>query len=129
MKHFPKLILAVASIALLAASFHAAKVAAHRDGGAVQRTTFRIPAHETPQSFEETIRNGEVVGMTAIKAGGGRVVLKAQSKPTCATSCPAGQHLSCWEDEEQMMSMCACSGGTGTPHGTITFIVDGAQLQ
>jgi hypothetical protein len=43
-----------------------------------------------------------------------------------STSCPAGQHLYCYEDHEQMMSVCVCaqSGGGGKIQGTLTLISD-----
>jgi hypothetical protein len=107
MRYIPKVVLAVAAVALLTATFFAANVHS-RATDSRQTQTVTVKAGEKPASFEETIRNDEVVGMTAMKPGGGRLVLNAQSNATCATSCPAGQKLSCWEDEEQLMSICVC---------------------
>lgn len=66
-----------------------------------------------PDTFDAVLRNGEVVGMTGVMKDGRRLAFKAQSKPTCATSCPAGQRLVCWENEAEMMSMCVCTSGGG----------------
>jgi hypothetical protein len=53
--------------------------------------------------------------------------LKQQSKPTCATGCPAGKTLHCWEDEEQMMSICVCGGG-GASDGKYDGTIDSAEF-
>jgi hypothetical protein len=66
-----------------------------------------------PDSFDAVVRSGEVVGVTGVMKDGRRIAFKSQSKPTCATSCPAGQSLICWESEAEMMSMCVCGGGGG----------------
>lgn len=124
MNRFSKIVLAVAATALLAASFYAAKVSARRGSTHLkpQNTSMITPA-EKPANFEQTVRNGEVVGMAAISASGSRTVLKARSQPVCATSCPAGQKLSCWEDEVQQMSICVCGTG-GKKHLTIKKYLD-----
>lgn len=126
MKYSEKIMLALALIALLSATVYGATL--FRPSGFTlaalsQTTTIRATAAEKPTSFEQTIRNGEIVGMTAVKAGGARLALRAQSTPTCATSCPAGQKLSCWEDEQQMMSMCVCGTG-GKKHLTVKKYLD-----
>ena len=107
MRYISKSVLAIAAVTLLTAIFYAANVHS-RPASSGRTQTVTVPAGEKPASFEETIRNGEVVGMTAMKPGGGRLVLNAPSQATCVTSCPAGQKLSCWEDEEQLMSICVC---------------------
>jgi hypothetical protein len=61
-------------------------------------------------SFEAQYNGDKMVGMTGIKKDGTRFDLKAMSKPTCATSCPAGEHLYCWESETEQMSICVCHG-------------------
>jgi hypothetical protein len=61
-----------------------------------------------PNGFEAQMRGDEVVSMTVVKKNGHRLALKVQSKPPCSTSCPAGQKMSCWEDEKQQMSICVC---------------------
>jgi hypothetical protein len=66
-----------------------------------------------PDSFDAQIRNGAVVGMSAVSKDGSRLSLKQQNKPTCATSCPEGQKLTCWEDDEQQMSICVCGSSGG----------------
>lgn len=126
MKYSEKIMLALALIALLSATVYGATLFKPNGfaGAAVsQTTTIRVTPAEKPASFEQTVRNGEVVGMTAIKTGGARVALRAQSNPTCATSCPAGQKLSCWEDEVQMMSLCVCGTG-GKKYLTVKKYLD-----
>jgi hypothetical protein len=76
-----------------------------------EHVTLRSKA--APDSFDAVIRNGEVVGMTGVMKDGRRIAFTTQSKPTCATSCPAGQRLICWENEAEMMSMCVCGSGGG----------------
>ena len=104
-----------AAAALLAATLCASPTDARKAAGPARqtaRTSLRLNV-DAPASVEVETRDGKVVGMTAVKRDGSRLALKAQSKPTCATSCPAGQTLSCWEDEAQMMSICVCGGGGG----------------
>ena len=116
MKASTKRLLAVA--ALTAAALCASPTDARRAAGPTTQdrsVSIPVPDGALPQSFSAQMRGDVVVGMTAVKRDGSRMALKAQSKPTCATSCPAGQKLYCWENEEQMMSMCVCvtpgSGG------------------
>jgi hypothetical protein len=119
MKHSSKILLT--AFALLAVTLGVSSTNARRGAGPElqdRSVSIRVPDNALPKSFSAQMRGDDVVGMTAIKKDGSRVALKAQSKPTCATSCPAGQVLTCWEDEQQLMSMCVCvtpgSGGSGT---------------
>lgn len=126
MKYSEKIMLALALIALLSATVYGAtlfKPSGFAAAAESQTTTIRVTPAEKPISFEQTIRNGEVVGMTAVKAGGGRLALRAQGNPTCATSCAAGQKLSCWEDEVQLMSICVCGTG-GKKHLAVKKYLD-----
>ncbi|MFZ0752039.1 MAG: hypothetical protein WAM70_21950 [Pyrinomonadaceae bacterium] len=78
-----------------------------------------------PDSYTAQVKDGKIVAMNAVKKDGARTALRQQSKSTCATSCPAGQQLSCWEDQEQMMSMCACfGGGTGRINAVMDRVID-----
>jgi hypothetical protein len=105
-------------VVLLAAAICISAYARRAGTPLVQDThmTLKFDEKATPVSFDAQITAGKIVGMTALYPGGDRVALKQQSKPTCATSCPAGQYLSCWEDHEQQMSICVCksSGGGGS---------------
>lgn len=86
-------------------------------------TFIRLSDEQKPDGFEMRERDGRVVGMTVVKKDGSRMPLKQQSRPTCATSCPAGQTLTCWEDEEQLMSVCVC-GPRGSSH--FRLVLNGA---
>ena len=113
MKTYTKRLVAVA--ALLAATLCASPADAGKAGGPARqtaRTSLRLNV-DAPASVDVETRDGKIVGMTAVKKDGSRMALKAQSRPTCATGCPAGQSLKCWEDEAQMMSICVCEGGGG----------------
>lgn len=84
--------------------------------------TLKFDEKATPVSFDAQLSAGKIVGMTALYPGGNRVALKQQSEPTCATSCPAGQYLSCWEDHEQQMSICVCKPSGGGSHGSSAVV-------
>src|SRR5882672_4098098 len=112
MKTSTKRIFAVA--ALVGATLCASPTDARKAGNPGQ--TVRRSLHvnlKAPLSIDVDTRDSQTVGLTAIKKDGRRIALKPQSKPTCATSCPAGKTLHCWEDEEQMMSICECGSGGG----------------
>ena len=112
MKSSTKRVLAVA--ALMAATLCAPSTSARRAAGPTpqeRNMSIRVPDQAQPQSFEAQVRDGKIAGMSVVKKDGSRTALKAQTKPTCATSCPAGQTLSCWENEAEMMSMCVCTSG------------------
>ncbi len=98
-------------VAVLCISAYARRVGT----AAVEDTHFTLKLDEkaTPASFDATVIGGKVVGMMAVFPSGNRIALTQQSKPTCATSCPAGQYLSCWEDQDLQMSMCVCISGGG----------------
>ncbi|HKO62489.1 MAG TPA: hypothetical protein VJV03_15095 [Pyrinomonadaceae bacterium] len=101
--------------ALMAATVCAAPTVARRGEDPalqVSRETIRVNI-VAPARFEVERRDGKVVTMSAVKKDGGRAVLKATRRPVCATTCPAGQTLTCWEDQQQMMSICECRGGGG----------------
>jgi len=75
----------------------------------VQDTHISIPVTgKAPASFDAEMKEGKVVAMTAIFPDGTKLPLKQQNKPAGATSCPTGQILTCWEDYDLLMSMCAC---------------------
>ena len=111
MKSSTKRVLAVA--ALMAATLCASSTSARKAASPTpqeRNISIRVPDRAQPRSFETQVRDGKIAGMTVVKKDGSRMALKAQSRPTCATSCPAGQTLSCWENEAEMMSMCVCTG-------------------
>ncbi|HEX6187645.1 MAG TPA: hypothetical protein VFZ40_06175 [Pyrinomonadaceae bacterium] len=96
-------------------SICAAPTVARRGGDSafqVSRETIRVNI-VAPARFEVVRREGKIVTMTALQKDGSRAVLKATRRPVCATTCPAGQTLTCWEDQQQMMSICECRGGGG----------------
>jgi hypothetical protein len=106
----------LATFALVAATLCVSSTEAGRAGNPTSQTarkSVRIKL-AVPASFDLDTRDGTIVGLTTVAKDGTRKALKQQSRPTCATSCPAGQKLSCWEDEEQLMSICVCGGG-GSP--------------
>lgn len=73
--------------------------------------TIEVNEAAMPSSFDAQLNAGKVVAMTAIFPNGKKLPLKQVTKPACSNwSCPAGSHLTCWEDEELLMSMCACVG-------------------
>ena len=113
MKTHRQRVLALAALA--AATVCAVPTVARRGGDPalqVSRETLRVNI-VAPARFEVERRDGKIVTMSAVKKDGSRVVLKAKSRPACATTCPAGQTLTCWEDQQQMMSICECRGGGG----------------
>jgi hypothetical protein len=102
----------LAVIALLAAALGISAYARRIGTGSVQDQHVTIKVNQkAPASFDAELSAGKVVGMTAVYQDESKLALKQQDKPTCATSCPAGQRLSCWEDHEQMMSICVCVSG------------------
>lgn len=106
----------LATFALVGATLCVSSTDAGRAGNPASQTarkTVRINL-AVPASFDLDTRDGTIVGLTTVAKDGTRKALKQQSRPTCATGCPAGQKLSCWEDEEQLMSICVCAGG-GSP--------------
>ena len=116
----------LALAALAAATVCAAPTVARRGGGPalqVSRETLRVNI-VAPARFEVERRDGKIVTMSAVKKDGSREVLKAKSRPTCATGCPAGQTLTCWEDQQQMMSICECRGGGGGGSFKFFFTVE-----
>jgi hypothetical protein len=76
----------------------------------------RMPNEWKPRGFEARVRDGKAVSVVVVKHDGSKVPLKQISAPTRPTSCPAGQTLSCWEDEAQLMSTCVCTS-VGTTAG------------
>jgi len=116
MKYSKKNLLAI--VVLLATAICISAYVRTAGTASVQDThmTLKFDEKATPVSFDAQLSAGKVVGMMALYPDGSRVALKHQNKPTCATSCPAGQYLSCWEDHEQQMSICVCksSGGGGS---------------
>jgi hypothetical protein len=119
MKYSSKILMVAA--ALVAATLCVSSTAARKAWGTAaedSRVFFRLSDEPKPAGFEAQVRGGEVVGMTVVKQDGARASLKQQAKPTCATSCPSGQKLTCWEDEAQMMSVCVCGTGGGGASGT-----------
>ena len=109
-----KMFLAAAGMTLLAITLYAS--AAHRSHGrnAQDRTvTITVPNSAKPDAFEEQLANGQVTRMTLIKMGGAREIMQPQPSPACNTGCPAGQHMVCWTDHDQGMSICECQGGGG----------------
>jgi hypothetical protein len=104
------LVVTVMLAATLGISAYARKIGTQ--AGPDEHITLRVNS-KTPATFDYQLRAGKVVEMTATYPDGDNVALKQQSKPTCATTCPAGQHLSCWEDQQQQMSICVCSSASG----------------
>src|SRR5262245_53101081 len=105
----------LATMALVATTLCASSSDAGRashSAAQVARKAMRINL-EVPASFDIDTKDGTIVGLTTVKKDGTRKALKQQSRPTYATSCPAGQKLSCWEDQEQLMSICVCGGSSG----------------
>jgi hypothetical protein len=104
-----------AAIVLMTATLFVSFIVGHRLGAqtTLEWITLGLNEKAKAESFAAQVRGGKVVGMTAVKKDGSRLTLKQQSKPTCATSCPSGQTLTCWEDYEQMMSICVCGTGGG----------------
>jgi hypothetical protein len=99
-------------VALLAAAVCISAYAWRAATASGQDTHVSIPVNgKAPTSFDAELKDGKVVAMTAIYPDGTKLPLTQQSKPTSATSCPAGQTLTCWEDYDLLMSMCACVGG------------------
>jgi hypothetical protein len=86
-----------------------------RQSSSEGNTFVRVSDSWQPDGFEAEMKDGKLVGMRGTRNDGSRVALKPHSKPTCNQSCPAGQKLSCWEDEEEKMSICVCVpvGGGG----------------
>ncbi len=118
MKYSSKALLAAA--VLIAATLFTSSTNALQNGRA-----FRSMNELTPfKGFDIETKSGTVVGMTAVKKDGSKLVLQQQSRPTAATSCPAGQHLTCWEDHDQMMSVCVCT----TPSGSSGLIGFGIRI-
>lgn len=104
------------ALALMMAALCASSSVARKQSDSTNQNKrfIRVSDVFKPIGFEGQLRGGELIGMTVVRKDGTRKALKEQSKPVCATSCPAGQRLKCWEDEEQMMSMCVCVGSGGT---------------
>jgi hypothetical protein len=103
-------------LALLTVTLGASAALARKLAGQTaqaSKITFRVSPQAKPDYFEGQLNAGKLVGMVAVQTDGSRLALKHQSKPACATSCPSGQKLSCWEDEEQLMSICVCVSGGG----------------
>jgi hypothetical protein len=65
------------------------------------------------ESVDAQMKGTELVGLTARLKSGRSVPLKLQSSSNCDRSCPSNQTLSCWEDEQQSMSICVCISTTG----------------
>jgi hypothetical protein len=130
MKTSAKRLLAVT--ALLGVSLCASPTDARKSGGTAGQTgrkSVRLNLN-VPATIDVDRRDGKIVGMTAVMKDGSRKVLKAKSNPTCATGCPAGQTLQCWEDEAQLMSICECRGGGGGGGDfNADFVIDGADFQ
>lgn len=107
----------LAAFALIAAALSISSTYAGRMPGQ-GRSDAHIVLHwnkdKKPDSFDAQLRNGRVVGMSAVSKDGSRLTLKQQNKPTCSTSCPEGQKLTCWEDHEQQMSICVCGSSGGS---------------
>ncbi len=60
------------------------------------------------EGVEVQQKDDQLTAMTARMKNGRQIKLKPQADVSCATSCPAGQHLYCWESEEELMSICVC---------------------
>jgi len=117
----------LAAFALITAAFCISSAFAGRmlgQGRSDAHVMLRWSKNAKPESFDTQVRNGEVVGMSAVAKDGSRLVLKQQNKPTCATSCPAGQKLTCWEDHEQQMSICVCGSSGGGARGLFRLYGD-----
>ncbi len=97
--------------AMVAVVFCVSDAGAQR-GGEPSRVFVRLGEVADFEGFDVEARGGEVVGLTVVKKGGRRTALKRQADPSCAEGCPAGEKLSCWQDEVQQMSICVCEGGT-----------------
>jgi hypothetical protein len=123
-----KILRAAAVAALIATSLYGA--VAHRAAADEKRVNVRIPDNAKPESFEEQITNGQVTGMTVIKKGGAREIMQPQPKPTCNSGCPPGEHLKCWTDHVEQMSVCVCEasspggGGGGGGHGGVQIDIE-----
>lgn len=110
-----------ACAALVAATLCVSTTAARMAWGTAaqdSRVFIRLSEEPRPQGFEAQVRDGEVVGMTAVKKGGGRTALKQLSAQTCAATCPEDRKLTCWGDDAQVTSVCICGTGQDEPAPT-----------
>lgn len=92
MKHPSKKMLSV--VALILATVCVSSSVARKQGDATgQDKHVFVPFSDAfkPNGWDAQVRGGQVIGMTMIRKDGSRKALKQQTKPTCATSCPAGQ--------------------------------------
>lgn len=109
MKFSSKRVMAAAALAV--AVLCAAPAGAQKPGdqGRKSKRTFvRLRDEAKPDGFDVETRDDEVIGVTLVRKGGRRIALKRQTDPapTMGTSCQGA--WSCWEDEEQLMSICVC---------------------
>lgn len=63
------------------------------------------------QNFDIEIKDNKIVGVSIVGADGRREPLKPRNRepqPPGPNGCGKGTTLSCWESEEQLMSICLC---------------------
>lgn len=102
-------------VALVAAALCAAPTEAQRNTGPNNREGRQFVHFGELVNFQGIdvlTRDGNIVGMTLLQKDGSWLTLKQQLDPTCPATCPAGQQQTCWEDEQQQMSICVCGSAT-----------------
>jgi hypothetical protein len=98
--------------AMVAFMFGVSHADAQREGGEPSRVFVRLGEVADFEGFDVEERGGEVVGLTVVRKGARRTALRRQADPECGAGCPAGQKLSCWNEEAEQLSICVCGGGT-----------------
>lgn len=84
---------------------------AQQDGGSSRPEVVHMSARDITdfEGVDVESSGGKVVGVTVVRKGG-RQALKRRTQAPCEAGCPAGENLSCWQDESGELSLCVCDG-------------------